>query len=545
MGVPYYFYVITQQHPGILLKTCPSKVDVFYLDYNGGVHPVCHKLMESMSADTPAPIFEDNLCKESWNYLMNLVREIKPSNVHITLDGVAPVAKIQQQRKRRYLSILRQQLLKKQNLWDSNAISPGTPFMKKLNEFFRIKLKQTFSAVPMEFHGSDECGEGEHKIFHILRKNPESGKTHVVYGLDADLIMLSLVSHIPYIYLMREHTNVKKHEEGYVYLDIDALRKGILKTLVQEYKWPISENALQNIFSEEANTVIENYIVSCFLLGNDFLPNITCLHLKKNGLPSILHAFKDAWEQTGNPLILSASIHDAEKNGFSMKFMSAWIEALSKQEDDWMWKLNEDYMKKRCMIQGEEDKVEFYPIMHENKSPLAFEMVKLSNPQKWRSLYYKYLMEMERQDMTIVVSACAEYIKGFMWTYRYYKQLSKPYDWYYPYGYAPTLRDLYNHLFAEMSSFEKLWDNWNHLSLEQTNTFLHPLVQLMAILPKESHHLLPENIVKTMHHSTSGVQYMYPSKYPIYTYMKQHLWECHPRLPTLDFRALSRIVRSF
>lgn len=540
MGVPYYFYVITQQHSGILEKQCPSNVHGFYLDYNGGVHPVCHRLMESMDSVPSASVFEEKLCHESWNYMMELVREIKPEQVHITLDGVAPIAKVQQQRKRRYLSILRQQLLKKKNLWDSNAISPGTEFMKKLNHHFREKIQQTFSSMPLHFYGSDENGEGEHKIFQIL-KSQTSMQPSVIYGLDADLIMLSLLSHMPSIYLMREHQNVKKHEEGFVYLNIDALRKGILKTLRVEYQWPISEECTKDVFGKEAKQVIENYVVSCFLLGNDFLPNITSLHLKKNGLPSILASFQQAWTSMGHPLILDTESCDSS---FSVEFMVSWMELLSKQEDDWFWKMNEDYMKKRCFIRDEEDKVEFYPILPEHKSPLAFEIVKLANPQKWRALYYKHLLDCERQDMTIMVTACSEFIKGFMWTYRYYKQYKKPYDWYYPFGYAPTMRDMYNHLFAEVQTIHRVWNEWNQLSDKEASTFLHPSVQLMAILPKESHHLIPEVLTKKMEKSTSGVRYMYPSQYPLQTYMKNHLWECHPKLPTLDFKALYKLLKS-
>ena len=54
---------------------------------------------------------------------------------------------------------------------------------------------------------SVEHGEGEHKIFQYIRDNQEKhSKETVVYGLDADLIMLS-INHLrfcPNIYLYRE-----------------------------------------------------------------------------------------------------------------------------------------------------------------------------------------------------------------------------------------------------------------------------------------------------------------------------------------------------
>jgi 5'-3' exonuclease len=42
--------------------------------------------------------------------------------------------------------------------------------------------------------GSNKIGEGEHKLFSYIRSNPQkhTSETTVIYGLDADLIMLSI-----------------------------------------------------------------------------------------------------------------------------------------------------------------------------------------------------------------------------------------------------------------------------------------------------------------------------------------------------------------
>jgi 5'-3' exoribonuclease 1 len=551
MGVPYYFYVITQQHPGILRNHPPSNIQRFYLDYNGGVHPVCHRLFAQMRADgapssspsasppspPPSPsaaAFEARLCEESWVYMLSLVREIRPAEVHIALDGVAPIAKIQQQRKRRYLSILRQKLTGDFSPWDTNAISPGTRFMTQLNEYFRHKIQQTFSPIPFHFYGSDEPGEGEHKIFQHLAALPTPTQPQVVYGLDADLIMLSLLSHRPQLFLMRE----RQKEEGFVYLDIDALRVGILKTLAKDYQWTIPAEAIQDPFHPWACEILENYVMACFILGNDFIPNITCLHLKKNGISTVLNTFKETWNQLGHPLITISQPPVAAAP--SLEFLARWFGILAEKEFSLLSQMNEDYYKKRCFIHNEEDKVEFYPIQPENKSRLSHALMNQTATGPWRSLYYKHLLDCERQDRGVVVQACREYIHGMLWTYQYYKQRPKPADWYYPFAYAPTLLDLGNQLAGEMEDHLNTQRKWSQLPPPAPADFLPPTLQLLAILPPESHPMLPCPAPTA---PGSGVRHLFPTSYPIYTYLKTHLWECSPKLPILDLPALRDFLR--
>ena len=114
-------------------------------------------------------------------------------------DGVAPVAKLEQQRTRRYKAWLEREIMArmKQSVdttWCTASITPGTQFMSDLaagvENFFITNDKGRSIIVS----SSKVPGEGEHKIFEHIRSRQAEHRdvVTVIYGLDADLIMLTL-----------------------------------------------------------------------------------------------------------------------------------------------------------------------------------------------------------------------------------------------------------------------------------------------------------------------------------------------------------------
>ncbi|KAF4125957.1 5'-3' exoribonuclease 2 [Geosmithia morbida] len=259
MGIPAAFRWLSNRYPKIIspviedqpvvmddgseipvdiTKPNPNgeEFDNLYLDMNGIVHPCSHP------EDKPAPKDEEEMMLEVFKYTDRVVNMVRPRKMLvIAVDGVAPRAKMNQQRSRRFRSAqeaeekeLEKQefikLLKQQNggesslesnesiskkAFDSNSITPGTPFMDILATSLRYWCQYKLNTDPgwakLKILISDATvpGEGEHKIMSFVRSQRTSpdydpNTRHVIYGLDADLIMLGLATHEPHFRVLRE-----------------------------------------------------------------------------------------------------------------------------------------------------------------------------------------------------------------------------------------------------------------------------------------------------------------------------------------------------
>lgn len=519
MGIPHYFHTIAQTYSGILHFTRPRACRHFFMDYNGAIH---HAVKEYLK-DATSPD-ERDMMKAVWDYTTACVATVQPDIVGLYVDGVAPVAKIQQQRKRRYLSIFRQRLEGKKTAWDTNAISPGTSFMHRLQAFLRQVIREDVRGHTYHLSAADEVGEGEHKIFAKLSGIPRD-ETVFIHGLDADLIMLSLLSHRPNLYLMRE-PSYPYEGEGFLYLDVHMLREGLLQYLRDSMKWSITYD---DPYDARAISYIETYVVLCFLLGNDFIPHGIALSLKRDGHTTLLQAGKLALDAYP-----SGAVHE---NKVCMQFIAHVLMTLKKGEDQALWEENKRMLMKKPSPY--KDEAENYPVLHKHK--MYQEVMSLPKVQSWRPLYYKHLFFAKKNDTRVIANACRSYIEGIAWTYRYYKRLPRDSYWYYPYGYAPTLLDVSNYLEGSMHEWDTIQNEWQHKPIE----WLDPLVQLCCILPKESHHLIPDKYTQLLNDASHGIAYLFPDKYSIQTYMHTYLWECNPILPPLDIPWISSCVEDY
>ena len=250
-------------------------IDNLYLDSNS----IIYDAIRSDSVKGKKDI-ESAILKEVVDKIAFYIKTIAPKNkVLIAFDGVAPAAKLAQQKTRRYKGQIEKNChesmgIVTEKLWDTTAITPGTAFMEKLSVFLTKSFNKPskYSVSEIVVSPPNEPGEGEHKIFEFIRQNKDyhqSSKT-AIYGLDADLLMLTL-NHLrcaEQLYLFRETPHFIKTidstlepEKNYL-IDMPAMAKAITSDL----------NDGNDIKNESQVQRMYDYIFICFFLGNDFLP---------------------------------------------------------------------------------------------------------------------------------------------------------------------------------------------------------------------------------------------------------------------------------
>jgi 5'-3' exoribonuclease 1 len=550
MGIPTYFSHIVKNHSKIIKKLIElnKSVDNLYLDSNSIIYDVLGKLSKENKVYKNIDSFEEVLIKEVCMKIDTYINITRPSNrVIIAFDGVAPVAKLKQQRDRRYKSVVEKEIFKnikndtnKENntqqkspeqnntfnvsKWNKTAITPGTNFMKKLNEttkkYFNNYVFDKDVFVEVIVSGTDEEGEGEHKIFEFIRDNVFEHKSQItlIYGLDADLIMLCL-NHLPItrnLYLYRETPEFIKSlnsdlnpNEHYV-LDIPMLSREIKIGWNNQYK----VGGLNN------NNKLYDYIFICFFLGNDFLPHFPAINIRTKGINILLDAYNAVMDE--NDYLF--------KNGVIVwKNVNKFVKYLSDSEYDNLideYKIRNKWEKYSYPCETEEEKYKKYLNL-----PLKNRSVeKYIDPYRpyWKNRYYSSLFQNEYNN-DFIKKVCMNYLEGLEWVMQYYTFGCIDWRWKYKYNYPPLMSDLIKYIPQwECSFLEKKEKN------PVTST-----VQLGYVLPRNSLYLIPKNkyIVLLKH----VPEYYEDDGYLQWSFCK-YIWESHALLPEIDINQLEYLL---
>nr|UXY87457.1 dhm exonuclease [Cryptomonas sp.] len=513
MGVPKFFRWLTERYPLINQRVLDkNEFDCFYLDMNGIIH-TC-----SRGVDLNCISKNEELFQKIFVYTEHLFRIIRPRKLmFLAIDGVAPRAKMNQQRSRRFRSIKELEKNHSRNFeiekrtdlvdvqFDSNCITPGTQFMKDLSNSFKKwindKLKYDFEwqqGCDIIFSGSDVPGEGEHKIMNYIRKiqltreyNNKQNLKHCLYGLDADLIMLGLVTHEKNFTLLREKLTKYSSKnlnipasDGFHLLEISLLRD----MLYLEFK---PRENLSFIYNTER--IVDDFIFMCMLIGNDFLPSLPHLEIASGGLNLLVRSYKEIQAGLNGYLTKKHQIHIGRVEFF--------FEKISNEAEELFF-----FHQKEKLGSTENYKIQYY------LSKLNF------NPNTSSgSIFFSKLK--------------SDYIIGLHWCLYYYHIGCPSWDWFYPEYYSPLSSDL---------------KSLSDIKIEFTKGRpFEPLIQLLAVLPPKSSLFLPPAFADLMVNKQSPIIQFYPQDYKIDLNGKRNIWEGVALLPFINQEKLIDTVNKF
>ncbi|XP_076986423.1 5'-3' exoribonuclease 1 isoform X2 [Tamandua tetradactyla] len=580
MGVPKFYRWISERYPclsEVVKEHQIPEFDNLYLDMNGIIHQCSHPNDD----DVHFRISDDKIFNDIFHYLEVLFRIIKPRKVFfMAVDGVAPRAKMNQQRGRRFRSakeaedkikkaVEKGETLPTEARFDSNCITPGTEFMARLHEHLKyfvnmkISTDKSWQGVTIYFSGHETPGEGEHKIMEFIRSEKakpdhDPNTRHCLYGLDADLIMLGLTSHETHFSLLREEVRFggKKtqrvcapEETTFHLLHLSLMREYI------DYEFSVLKDKVS--FKYDIEGIIDDWILMGFLVGNDFIPHLPHLHINHDALPLLYGTYISILPELGGYINESGHLNLPRFEKYLVKLSDFDREHFSEVFVDLKWfesKVGNKYLNEAAGVAAEEAKN--YKEKKKSKAPenavcwaaldkKEDEVVTSKDNledetedddlfetefRQYKRTYYMTKMGVDVVSDDFLADQAACYVQAIQWILHYYYHGVQSWSWYYPYHYAPFLSDLHS-----ISTLK--------IRFELGKPF-KPFEQLLAVLPAASKNLLPVCYQHLMTSEDSPIIEYYPLDFKTDLNGKQQEWEAVVLIPFIDEKQLLEAMES-
>lgn len=511
MGVKHFYLWYRSRFQHCILKKPEKSVDNFAIDMNGLFHLCAQKVYQygnykkRLLKEYPKPTMRQ-YCNEVCRKIEELRTQVLPKKrLILCVDGIAGLAKMNQQRQRRFRAA--QDMEANSPLFNSNSITPGTEFMDVLNRhihrYIKIMIEQSpeWQSLEIVFSNEKACGEGEHKIMKYIRNLNKPNESWCVYGLDADLIMLGILLPVDYVYIFRE-----MEYGGFHFMDIHHFRK----ELTQILKWGntdenrYSDNKKPAIFSSKSS--INDFVLLCFIVGNDFLPTIPSMAILDGAIDLILESYRVNGFENGH----LTKIHPKTKFiTFRLLSLKRFFAMLSEHEIE---TLERKY----------NGTIDFFPdpLVEQNLSRENENQQYRLNFEKYRTDYYKKKFGFDSEEE--IKNLVHTYLRGMTWVINYYTTEIPDWLWYFPRLYAPFLKDIVKY----MDSF--------HLEPFEKNAPVDPFLQLLMVLPPRSHDLLPKEFHSLMLSPESVLKENFPETFELDQAGKRKAWESIVILPPVN-----------
>jgi 5'-3' exoribonuclease 1 len=516
---------------------------------------------------------------------------IKPRKVFfMAIDGVAPRAKMNQQRGRRFRSAKEAETreaeakqkgekLPEEARFDSNCITPGTEFMDRLHQHLKYFVTNKLTNddlwrdVKVVLSGHETPGEGEHKIMDFIRHeksqpNYDPNTRHCLYGLDADLIMLGMCSHEPHFSLLREEVkyirskNDKKNQRD---VNPEAITFHLLHlSLFREYiDHEFSELKTTLSFPYNLENIIDDWVLMGFLVGNDFIPHIPHFHINKSSLLKLYSVYKKVLPTLDGYL---------NENGFlNLHRFQKYLNELSNIDIDNFNDINADlkYFESKtgrklfrreledtsaffetnienngsnvsnvCDLIPQKEVIDLRSDSEDNEDYHSEEVFDSSDSEKsifmeefksHKRDYYMSKLNYSHVNEAVLKEQAHQYIRAIQWNLHYYYNGCMSWGWFYPHHYAPYISDVND--FSDID-----------LNFEMGEPF-KPFEQLLAVLPSASKALLPKAFEDLVTNSSSPLIDYYPEDFETDQNEKQQTWEAVVLIPFIDEKRLLEAVK--
>ena len=454
----------------------PKNVSGVYLDMNAILHTIASYIWgynengpTSRLSNRPDSYLMMHFEAFLGRYLSYVLEHLKPKDYfYIAVDGVPPVAKMQQQRSRRFAAYLSR--ISDPLSFDTNKISPGTEFMDFVDASINNWLQENKHKIPKNtyFSGHRVPGEGEQKIVRFLRAEENLRGEHIIHGPDADLILLGCI-----LKVQRPQISVSIYRENfdkYLFDNLDQKENStgnfdfircseviaqlyeIMKPEIQEEKQEEKQEENKDIFNmqisiakpesseenkESYQALVDFLVIMCFV-GNDWIPtNPVLLQIPTESKTEA------ETKPVGAAVDFLLKIYNSEVYGRKNLFVDdevdypnltdffVILDAYQEQYTKWI----PDYFEDTFSVDVDDYKIIW--AKHEfNYSPEFQELqIATLDEENEPDEYYKQVFGAPWPNL--LKNWAIEYLNGFAWTLRYYLTGDVNTEWYFPNFTAP------------------------------------------------------------------------------------------------------------
>jgi 5'-3' exonuclease len=523
MGIPSFYRHLCKRFPK-LISIAPKGAqgpEWLCLDFNCAMYYVLRRQPAFVAGETNKAGWESNLCKDIAAYMEEIVTVAGPTKgVYVSCDGAVCAAKRRQQRLRRFkgpwASALERQITgtKKEEGWDQNALTPGTAFMAQLGEVLiaagaRLQVKL---GIPVTVSTTAEPGEGEHKLLAHMRAIGVSLTSCMIYGLDADLILLAMLLGADTgadVRLLREAQEFEGMPKGiptnggWRTLHITGLVAALLPSPAEPSK-------------------VRDFVAAMSLLGNDFLPRSLTHTVRDDGIPTLIASLqKHVWDP-GFHIV-------SESGSLSRIGLLALLKPWAADEERNLLAAAANAMKVSRYPSGIGATPEATALKEWNAQPARWATAsKLLDPMNrsklrpaWASMYRSWHP-----------GFAGNYIRGLAWNWDYYAGRPVDQSWYFDQHLPPLWSDIVAYLDAMKASvlepppieYSSPLPDWLHL---------------FAVLPAASiERLLPPKVQALM----AKAPWYWPASWSVYDVGRTQMWECEPIIPQIPERVLRQLM---